>query len=153
MCAFKSCQSVKKVSRSWLNLPALVHRWLSLFFRGRGAFSNRVSTLPCEKVLSHKIVYIFGSGLTVCVLLKAVKTWRKFQGVGQWHCIKFTCIIKEKTKWPSFFVRMSLSSTKSQMQPTDTTMSATMCKNSNKTITFRLFLFSVREQCVQPYIS
>ena len=96
MCAFKSCQSVKKVSRSWLNLPALVHRWLSLFFRGRGAFSNRVSTLPCEKVFSHKIVYIFGSGLTVCVLLKAVKTWRKFQGVGQWHCIKFyTCISKQ----------------------------------------------------------
>ena len=48
-----------------------------------------------EKVFINKIIYIFQSVLAVCVLLKAVKAWRKFQGVGQWVCIKFTCTMKQ----------------------------------------------------------
>ena len=47
-----------------------------------------------EKVFSHKCIGIFGSVLTVCMLLKAVKAWRMFQEVGQWACIKFTWKIK-----------------------------------------------------------
>ena len=56
--------------------------------------SSKIELFKREKVFSHKIICIFGSVLTICVLLKAVKVWRKFQEVGRWHCIKFTCMIK-----------------------------------------------------------
>ena len=45
--------------------------------------SFKIGLFKGEKVFSYQIIYIFGSCLTVCVLLKAVKVWRKFQEVGQ----------------------------------------------------------------------
>ena len=57
--------------------------------------SSKIELFEGEKVFSHKIICIFVSDLTVCVLLKAVKAWRKFQGVGQWACVKFTCTMKQ----------------------------------------------------------
>ena len=56
--------------------------------------SSKIELFEGEKVFSHKIICIFVSDLTVCVLLKAVRAWRKFEGVWQWHCNKFTCMIK-----------------------------------------------------------
>ena len=35
--------------------------------------NSKIELFEREKVFSHKIIGIFGSGLTVCVLLEAVK--------------------------------------------------------------------------------
>ena len=105
---FRNCTS-KRGFRSYRNHP--FDGWFlinaELFFKLATIFLNLTNRQKAQQIetvhtwrweikllkVCHKIICICGSGLTVCVLFKAVKVWRKFQRFGQWVCIKFTCMI------------------------------------------------------------